>query len=103
MGGRGPTYRGFLPVDNDTGLCILLSVSAQRHIRNNPTASTHGGFEDQAIAKLGSKLHVVNLFYGGFVYARLNCEGLSHIWKADRGWTGLFLTPQGRLSSFLVS
>lgn len=66
--------RGFPLVGSGKDLYRLLSVLAQRHTRNNPMALTRGGFEDQAIAKRGSILHVANLFCERPEGARLNFE-----------------------------
>ena len=88
-----PTYhnwQNFFLVCSDTDLCRLLFVSAQRHTGNNPKVLTRGGFEDQAIAILDSKLHGANLSGARPEGARLNYEWLSHILTADQDLTVRF-------------
>lgn len=89
----------FPPVCSGKDLYRFLSVSAFRKgTRNNPMALVHDDFEDQAIAKHGSKLHEVNLFYGVFEYARPNYGLLLHILTAGQGLITLSPILPGRLS-----
>lgn len=73
------THLGFRLVCSEKDLYKLLSVLAQKHIRSNLLPLIREDFEDQAIAKRGSRLHEANLFCVGFEYVRLFREGVSHI------------------------